>query len=235
MDKELEQDLKDWFQKLTNFDRGILVEYFQRIIDHRGLNEFGFAEDEMAIETLCDFYYPEGSLRQSVQLAAQVFEKFYMMPGAYTSITSPVVVSQARKPVIKDGYVRNVYQLPNKDLLRIFTEVNKIKENKDDRKRLLVRGDGKVFDQSNQRHLIFDTTANSRPQKVLRALVDSKEGLRGRELAEAMTLDGNPTTEHEVSPVVAEVNKRFKEKTGFELIVRNPYRLNRQDFLIDTD
>ena len=64
--------------------------------------------------------------------------------------------------------------------------------------------------------------------------INNPNGLSGADIAEQVIAKGRITTEHDISPAIVAFNERFKIKTGKDLIMKSPYRFNREDFIINT-
>lgn len=237
MDKELEQDLKDWFYKEHREDyRELMREYFKRIIDYRGLNEFGFSEEKIPLKDLCDYYFPVGAVRQAVGNTARLFEVFFSpfnhQNRAYDFTGLSSELSNQEKPYAdwEDAY--NVYSVPNKELLEILQDTSL----EPVRPKILIKA-GKVYDHAKQNHLLYEPRKGSRPGRILELLASNPDGFSAKAIAGHLSEKNKETTHHDISSAIAGLNETFRNKSGFasDLILSNPYRLNRGDFEITVE
>lgn len=239
MDKELEQDLIDWFESHMDDTQELILEYFQRVLSHRGLNDHGFSDEKISVDELCDFYFHKNGLSVALQQICVLHSKFFLFRDAYESASSLVAMADHKDaPCIKDGFVWNVYSVPVKELYKLFSSIKK-QRGVEGRLKISVGKDSAVFFTESKQDVLYKPTKGLLPAGIVNLLTVShnESPVRSSFIAkEVVVRERNKVfTPNDITTAIQQINNQFRRKTDVDLIINrgSGYFFNRDQMDIE--
>lgn len=233
MNLELRKDVEEWVSEKTRFYQETLYQYFLRIHNFTGVDEFGNALEVIPIEAMITPSLNHNLLPQAVGYAARLQEVFENQ-GICEMDSQSTQISTSGKPYVKDGKLYNAFSLPTSEMLQIFgNQLNGVKS-AESKVIICIGGDASFFYEDRPYDVIYKPRKNSLPYKILMTLRANytKKPLSGGGLVRSIA-SPKMVTAQDVTPKIRDINKYFKKNSGFlhDIIInRSGYLLNDREY-----
>lgn len=238
MDLELRQDIEDWVSEKTQFYSEMMCQYFLRVHNFTGVDEFGNALEVIPVASMITPSLNHNLLPQAVNNAGRLQEVFSDQ-GICEMGNQSTQISTEGKPYIKDGELFNAFSLPVSEMLDIFNSHLKSKELTTERLQIHVGKTFAFYLAGRSHDILYGPQKNGLPQHIIKVLCENykQQPLSAGAIVKTMNLR-NASMPNEVVSTISDVNKAFIKASNQEqkiILNKHGYFLNDRSFEIILD
>ncbi len=236
MELELQNDLIEYVNTKSSFYKEMMHEYYTRLHNFSGTDEFGNALEEIPINALISSTFNHNTLVQAVSASAQLYRDFRGLAE-----TSPDTFQQftTGAPFIKDETLYNAYSLSVRQMLRIFRDVLQQTEQHPKRPVLHLGKNLSFYFEGRSHDVIYQPLTGGLPKKIVQVLYENfkKKPLTSGGLI--MRIDSKKKlSPQDITSSIKDINEAFSRSAQLDrpiIINSSGYLLNDRyfEFVLD--
>lgn len=222
MNPALEHDIKRWISKQDAESKMLPRAYLKIAIAYKGWKEdFGFIANRIPHHRIYNIYFTLEMAHKAFAMTQEIYKRFLNEPDMpeYTKIKNPTPFYLEGEPYIENGIFRNVYSLPNVEILELLLNEQKTAY------QIGIWADGTVASME-YRDNPYYVPSSLLTKGVMKALIDNfgdsrlsakqiANYIREKCLNDGLTLKGG-VIHTDVSSAVQTINKAFKKASKSE-------------------
>lgn len=217
MELEIQNDVFEYISTQTPFYKVMMCEYFLRLKNFSGVDEFGNATDEVPINSLIGPTFNYNTLVQAVNMAAALYRDF---PGLSNANQDSLQQFTTGKPCIKDEILHNAYSLPVRELLELFNNSLEEEKNENVRPILHIGKNLQFYFEGRSHDVLYRPLTGGLPKKIIQLLYANyhMEPLTSGAIIKSI-ISKKKLFSQDITASISDINDAFKKSSALNVPV----------------
>lgn len=214
MELELQNDLLEYLFSKDTSHREMMREYFTRLGNFSGVDDFGNALEEIPVDLLLGPTFHHNAFVQAVAESARLYRDF---PGLSKMISATQIVSVGR-PHIKNDILLNAYSLPVGYLSDLYESTLKHEKKGNFRPVLHIGTDFSFYLDGRYHDVLYKPRKGGRPARIIEVLYKNHrlKPLSVGRLIQKIASE-KKLFPQDITSSISDINKAFENSLGSEV------------------